>query len=119
MIIATIRRKYSKGDNASHRRKQHINFDLNALRNSTETEPLKIKWEHNDNNILRNYEDENEWERINRIWKSTKKATRKQILEKYPKTEKENKKTQQLFKLLGNTRSKIPNGCATRKYSKY
>ena len=73
MVIATIRRKYNKGDKLSHRRKQHIDFDLSALRNSTEAKPLKIRTERINNNILKNYEDENEWERINRIWKPTKK----------------------------------------------
>ena len=91
MITATIRRKYTKENKSSHRRKAHIDFDLNALRTEGESEKLRLTKEHFETAILKRYEEENEWERVNRIWKSTKKAIRKTIIKNFPKTEKEKK----------------------------
>ena len=84
MIICDIRQNLKKEDKSSHRRKEHINFDLNTMRDDKK---IKIDLSKNEetNKILRKYDDETDNQRRERIWKTTARMINKELKNNYPK----------------------------------
>merc|ERR1711990_487347 len=66
------------------RRKEHINFDLNTMRDDKKIK-IDLSESETTDKILRKYDDETDKQRRERIWKTTARIINKELKNNYPK----------------------------------
>jgi len=87
MIICDIRQNLKKQDKSKYRRKEHINFDLNKMREDKKAKII-LKDHEKTEKLLEKYENETDKQRRTRLWKTTARIINSHLKINYPKKQK-------------------------------